>query len=152
MHTPLQQPPPTPFQSTKINSFIRTFSSMFPTEEEDVWRLLLKASLFNAQVAIYLLNDEKEETSCTTTLLSKAWVYSECSQLQGKAKRYVSSTAMQKTLLFSRTQQLSKTPSGDSCLVAAVYKHFPHLLTPPSNQAQKDNANHLSDPRALLLE
>lgn len=45
---------------------------MFPTEEEDVWRLLLKAALFNAQVAIYLLNDEKEETSCTTTLLSKA--------------------------------------------------------------------------------
>lgn len=110
---------------------------MFPTEEEDAWRLLLKAALFNAQVAIYLLNDEKEETSCTTTLLSKAWVYSECSQLQGKAKRYVSSTAMQKTFLFSRTQQLPKTPSGETCLVAAVYNHFLHLLTPSPARQRK---------------
>lgn len=62
------QPPnshrPRLFQSTKINSFIRTFDSIFPTEKEDAWRLLLKAALFGAQVAIYLLDDEKEkETS-----------------------------------------------------------------------------------------
>lgn len=59
--TPPSSHLPRLFQSTKINSFSRTFDSIFPTEEEDAWRLLLKAALFGAQVAIYLLDDEKEK-------------------------------------------------------------------------------------------
>lgn len=49
------------------------FDSIFPTEEEDVWRLLLKAALFGAQAAIYLLDDEKEkETSMNNSPLEQS--------------------------------------------------------------------------------
>lgn len=72
-HNPPNSHRPRLFQSTKINSFIRTFDSIFPTEEEDAWRLLLKAALFGAQVAIYLLDDEKEkETSMCNSPLEQS--------------------------------------------------------------------------------
>lgn len=64
-HNPPNSHHPHLFQSTKINSFIRTFDSVFSTEEEDAQRLLLKAVLFGAQVTIYPLDDEKEKETST---------------------------------------------------------------------------------------
>lgn len=152
-HNPPSSHHPRLFHSTKINSFIRTFDSIFPAEEEDAWRLLLKAALLSAQVAIYLLDDEQEkETSIYNSSLEQCvslfWMWTKVEQSQelllsnhSEAENPISSG--------SRTQQISKkTPLlGDKSL--AAHRHFPHpptLMNDPRPARQHKPWEQLQEP------
>lgn len=131
-HKPPSSHHPRLFHSTKINSFIRTFNSIFPAEEEHAWRLLLKAALFSAQVAIYLLDDEQEkETSMYNSSLEQH-VSLFCMQTTAEHSQEVllkPQWGRKPTSSDSRTQQISKKNPLVGHRGLAVHRHFSHPPT-----------------------
>lgn len=152
-HNPPSRHHPRLFHRTKINSFIRTFNSIFPEEEEDAWRLLLKAALFSAQVAIYLLDDEQEKDTSTYNssleqCVSLCWMRMTAEQSQ-EVLLSNHSEAENPTFSGSRTQQF---PKRLPCWVHksfAAHRHFPHpptLMNDPTPAKQHKPWEQLQKP------
>lgn len=150
-HNPPSSHHPRLFHSTKINSFIRTFNSIFPAEEEDAWRLLLKAASFSAQVAIYLLDDEQEEeTSMHNSSLEQCCEYILNVDDGGAKPRSASQTTVRQKTLIPVTPGPSRFLKRLHWWVTEALQHtgtspIPHWSMTPG---QQDNTNHGTTPGA----